>query len=310
MEAPLNKPLPDGFPPAEKSFSLYEGIDYRRFWNDTQLGRQDTLEKYIISEMLPVSGRRILDLGGGYGRLAPCYVDRFTESVLCDGSLSLLREARDTLGGRVVLVAADVARLPFREAAFDSVLTIRVLQHVHDLERVVVEMRRVMGTGGHLVFSYHNKRNAKRIATHFMARGDANPFSAGAIEPFPTLISRHPKVVDALIDRAEFSPPEYQGTALVHPLESLGLRLQHHPPAGARWAPVLGRLRLAPWLIGKSIALGGSALESGTIGEIFQCPVCRGDLRGTEESFECLACHRAYPVENGIYDFRTEGRLP
>ena len=104
---------PTRFPPAETGYSLYEDVAYQEYWKNP-LSRQDALEQYIISRMLPASGRRIIDLGCGYGRLAPCYVDRFDQVVLCDGSLSLLRDARAALGNRAFFVAADIARLPFR----------------------------------------------------------------------------------------------------------------------------------------------------------------------------------------------------
>ena len=119
------------------------------------------------------------------------------------------------LGSRAVLVAADIARLPFKAASFDCVLTIRVLQHVHDLQGTLDEVRRIMAGDGRLIFSYHNKRNAKRMLRYFAARGDANPFSLEPTELTPTLISRHPSEVETLMHEAGFSPPDYQGTAVV-----------------------------------------------------------------------------------------------
>lgn len=303
----MAKGLPDRFPPAEKSHSLYEGVEYQEFWEDPRLRRQDALEQHIISEMLPTSGRRILDLGCGHGRLTPCYRDRFDQAVLCDGSLSLLREARAAVGSTPTLVAADVAHLPFRPASFDCVLTIRVLQHIHDLDGALIEVRRVIAGNGRLVFSYHNKRNAKRIVRYFAARGASNPFSLVPTEPMPTLISRHPRMVELALQEAGFSPPEYQGTALVHPLASFGERFGRQAPAGAGWgwARFMGRSKLAPWLIGNSFAEADNELKTaGAIDEIFQCPVCQAAVGRSDEGFECLACHRAYPIEDGIFDFR------
>ena len=192
----MAKGLPEKFLPAEERHALYEGIEYQAFWDDSTLRRQNALEQHLVAKMLPAAGYRILDLGGGYGRLAPSYLGRFKQVVLCDGSLSLLRAAQNALGDRAIYVAADVARLPFRAASFDCILTIRVLQHVQSLPDALNEMHRVVARDGTLVFSFHNKRNAKRIVRGFAARGDANPFSPAPTEPIPTLISRHPTVVE------------------------------------------------------------------------------------------------------------------
>lgn len=304
----MAKALPEEFPPAERSYSLYEGIEYQGFWDDPRLRRQDVLERHIISSMLPDSGRRILDLGGGYGRLAPSYVGRFDQAVLCDGSLSLLSDARATLGGRAILVAADLEQLPFKPACFDCVLTIRVLQHVHDLPGTLGEIHRVLASDGRLVFSYHNKRNAKSMLGHFSARGSANPFSLEPSEPMPTLISRHPTVVDRFLQETGFSPPDYQGTAFVHPLANLTDKLGGPSPTGAWWAPFMGRHRLAPWLIGRSFAHGGDRFHRElAIDDLFECPSCRGPLDRSGQGFQCPSCDHVYPVNDGIADFRPPG---
>jgi len=302
------KALPDRFPPAEKSYALYENIEYQEFWEEPGLSRQDALERHIISGLLPVSGRRIIDLGGGYGRLAPCYINRFDQAVLCDGSLSLLRDAREALGSRALLVAADIAQLPFRTASFDCVLTIRVLQHMSDLQGTLKEVRRIIAAGGRLVFSYHNKRNANRVIRHSADRGNSSPYSLEPVEVWPTLISRHPDQVGTFLREARFSDPEYRGTVVVDSLANITDRFGRRTPAGARWAPFMGRFRLAPWLIGKSVAQGGDDLEAGdSIDDLFECPVCRGGLTRSGRGFECAACRRDYPIEDGIVDFRPQG---
>jgi SAM-dependent methyltransferase len=297
--------LPDRSPPPEKSYSLYEGVEYQEYWEDPGHIHQDALERYIVSGMLPASGRRILDLGCGYGRLAPVYLERFDQAVLYDGSLSLLRDAHDTLGSRALLVAGDVARLPFKAASFDCVLNIRVLQHVHDLRGTLEEMRRVIARDGRLVFSYHNKRNAHRIFHYRESRRSGNPFSLESAEVSPTLISHHPTRVGALMRNAGFSPPQYRGAVAVDSLASITDRFGRHVPAGARWAPFMGRFRLAPWLIGGSFPEGGDDLQMGdSIDDLVQCPVCRGELGRSDRGFECSACHRGYSIDDGIVDFR------
>ena len=300
-----DKGLPEKFPPPEKSYSLYEDVEYQEHWEDSGHIRQDALERHIISDMLPVSGRRIIDVGGGYGRLAPVYLERFNQAVLYDGSLSLLRSARDTLGDRAVLVAGDVGRLPFKPASFDCVLTIRVLQHVHDLPGTLEEMRRVTAGDGSLVFSYHNKRNANRILHYLGTRKTGDPFSPESAEIGPTLISHHPAQVATLLHDARFSAPDYRGTVVVNSLARITEAFGRKAPAGATWAPLMGKFWLAPWLIGRSVAEGAEDLQAAdSIEGLFQCPICHGDLVRSDQGYECPACRRSYPIEDGIADFR------
>lgn len=303
--------LPDRFPPPEKGYSLYEQVEYREYWRDPALGRQEALEGHLIGRMLPASGRRLIDLGSGYGRLAPLYLDRFEQVVLFDGSLSLLRQARETLGERVTLVAGDLALLPFRSAAFDCVLTIRVLQHVHDLPRVLSEARRIVARDGDFVFSYYNKRNAKRMLRHVDAGTAGDPFSTESAEVEPTLIAHHPRRMGSLLAGAGLSRPEYQGAVVRYAMPEVTRRLGRKAPAGAGWAKLLGRLELAPWLIGRSRPLDGNLLvDAASIDDIFRCPACAGGLHRHRESLECSSCGRDYPIVEGILDFRPATDRP
>jgi ubiquinone/menaquinone biosynthesis C-methylase UbiE len=299
------KGLPDAFPPGDRGYSLYEGIPYQEYWEDPKLVRLDALERHLISDMLPASGRRIIDLGCGYGRLASCYLDRFDQVFLCDGSLSLLRDAHASLGNRAFLVAADIAHLPFRAGSFDCSLAIRVLHHVEDLQRALVEIHRVVAGDGRFIFSYHNKRNARRMLRYFAAPGAANPFSPEPFELTPTLISHHPSEFESLMRRAGFSAPDYQGAAVLPLPAVITDGFGRRTPMGVRLAPFMGRFRLAPWLIGTSRAERAHVLREGNVADdILQCPACDGGLGRSSTGFECFACHRQYPVNGGIADFR------
>jgi len=297
--------LPTEFAPADKSYALYEDIEYEEYWDDPSQRRQDALEKHLISAMLPSHGRRVIDVGGGYGRLAPCYVDRFDEMVLFDGSLSLLRQARETLGDRVTLVAGDVLRLPFKSASFDEVLSIRVLQHMQDLRGALEGMRCILAREGRLLFSYHNKRNAHRVMHFMKSRKVGSPFSLDSAEVSPTLISHHPHTMDGLLGSVGFSSPEYRGAVVLDTLARITERFGASKPSGLQWASFTGRHRLAPWLIGNSTAQGGEDLRSATsMSDLFECPACRGELSLTDSSFECSSCSRVFPRSEGIFDFR------
>ena len=295
--------LPDAFAPPGNGGALYEDVKYEEYWQSPARVRQDALEKHLISEMLPVHGRRILDLGCGYGRLAPCYLDRFDSVVLCDGSMSLLHQAREAVGDRAIFVAGDVERLPFKPASFDTVLSIRVLQHVHDLETVLAGMRHILSRDGQLLFSYHNKRNARRVLHYLASRRIANPFGLESAEVSATLLSHHPRRMAAILADAGFSTPEYRGAMVMDSLAQITEKASRTAPSGARWSSFTGRHWLAPWLIGQALPCDGEALlQADSVDELLACPACGGSLRRAGDAFDCTGCEKSYPVRDGIID--------
>ncbi|MGE5602576.1 MAG: class I SAM-dependent methyltransferase, partial [Nitrososphaerales archaeon] len=86
----------------------YEGTSYRaRFWEG--------------------QGRRIVELGASFGRLADLYRG-YDQIILLDYAKSGLREAQERLGrsDRYIYVAADIYHLPLAPGACDSAVTVRV----------------------------------------------------------------------------------------------------------------------------------------------------------------------------------------
>ena len=299
------KKLPDSFDNSKKRYSWYEDIEYKAYWEDPSQVRQDHLEQHIIMKLLPISGRRIIDLGCGYSRLFPCYAGRFAEIVLFDGSLSLLRQAREATQGRALCVAGDVSHLPFKKSSFDCVLIIRVLQHAHELHKTFMEIRRVLGREGSFIFSYHNKRNAHRILNWLLLKRIVNPFSLESKEVCLGLLSHHPNHIKACLHNTGFSPANYQGALVLNSIAKIVEKISSRSPSGSLLAPFLGKHKLAPWLIGQALAQGGEAFNHReSSNETLQCPICQGALILEDRGFHCFACSRIYPILDGIIDMR------
>ena len=115
-------------------------------------GLRSTRELLAASELRP--GERLLDAGCGVGassRLAAGEFGLLVDGV--DASAGALVRARERENaGRVRWMEADLAALPFGEAAFDGVLAECVLSTVGRRE-VLIELRRVLRRGGRLVMS-------------------------------------------------------------------------------------------------------------------------------------------------------------
>lgn len=104
-----------------------------------------------------VSGvdRRILDVGGGMGRMSiPLSQRHFV--TLTDLSVQMLDLARPRASKRLVLRQANARALPFRDESFDYVLCIDVLPHLLQPEESLLEAWRVLRPGGTLVVDVTN----------------------------------------------------------------------------------------------------------------------------------------------------------
>jgi SAM-dependent methyltransferase len=101
-------------------------------------------------------GARVLDVGGGPGRMAVPLSNRHRVT-LCDLSRDMLTVARSRDGGsRLTLATADARSLPFADDSFDYVLCIDVLPHLPDPGPALAEARRVLRPGGTLIVDSTN----------------------------------------------------------------------------------------------------------------------------------------------------------
>lgn len=129
-------------------------IQYRK--GPTQDRHEPRAVAIDFIRMLKESGvERVLDLGCGDGRHLHYLAAEGFETVGVDYAPTALHLARDWLGEsglEVQLIHADMSYIPLREAYFDAVLCIQVLNHglLSDIQRTVSEIARVLAPGGWL----------------------------------------------------------------------------------------------------------------------------------------------------------------
>jgi demethylmenaquinone methyltransferase/2-methoxy-6-polyprenyl-1,4-benzoquinol methylase len=101
----------------------------------------------------------VLDAGAGSGELAAACLAAGAAAVVClDRSPEMFAVARAKLAapeseGRVRFVLGDVARLPFRDRAFDNAGSAFVFRNIPDVGAALAEMRRVLRPGGRLAIA-------------------------------------------------------------------------------------------------------------------------------------------------------------
>jgi len=113
-------------------------------------GRRQILRRLIarLDPPLPPSAR-VLDIGCGTGANGPVLAESGRFAVGIDASpipLGLDRERG--AAGHAARVRGDAARLPFRDASFDLVVALDVLEHLDDDRAGARELARVIAPGG------------------------------------------------------------------------------------------------------------------------------------------------------------------
>lgn len=298
----MNSAFGDQAPP---HFLDYEGSDYRTaFWEHGGREYEDLVERVALRKLLPPSGRRILDIGAGFGRLADLY-NNYERVYLLDYSRSLLEEARARLGTeRYIYIIANLYEMPFTENAFDTVVMVRVLHHQSDVPAALRRIGAVVGPEGIFVLEYANKRNLKTVLRYLLRRGPS-PFSHEPLEFARLHFDFHPAYVEAEMRKAGFLIQRRLAVSTFR-IGALKRLVPAHVLAvfdGLLQSPTAG-LQLAP-----SIFLQARAKKCGTglaPDPIFRCPTCGGtDLQFKKNSLECSGCGRRWSAQDGLFDFKT-----
>jgi SAM-dependent methyltransferase len=133
-----------------------------------------------------VEGRRVLEVGLGYGTLSEALARMGADYHGLDiaaGPVEMVRHRLASVpGGRPEQVQRGSAlELPFPDASFDFFASIGCLHHTGDLFGAVQEVRRVLRPGGRLVLMVYNRRSLRRLvaaavsaARHRGHRADAD----------------------------------------------------------------------------------------------------------------------------------------
>lgn len=109
----------------------------------------------ILEWLAPLTGKRVLDLGCGIGRLSVAMVRRGATVIGVDSNEVMLQKGRERFGrSGICFIHAEAADLPLSAASVDAALAVMVLQHVLDdsqFVRALNEIARVVRPGGRVL---------------------------------------------------------------------------------------------------------------------------------------------------------------
>lgn len=286
----------------------YEESTYRTdFWEGQGREYEDLVERIALRHLLPPTGRCLLDIGPGFGRLSEFY-EGYERVVLLDYSRTLLRQAQKRLGrdDKFVYVAASFYAIPLADSAIDTTMMVRVMHHAEDVPALLREVARVLTKGGEYVLEFANKRHLKSVARYALRRQQWNPFDPEPVEFVEMNFDFHPTWMRARLAEAGFHV-KHQRTVSHFRLPFLKRLLPARAlaaldglcqPTGAWWQYTPSVFVLA--------VVDKPASEPPT-GNLFRCPACGcADLLENSDAFRCENCGRLWPVEDGIYNFRVD----
>jgi SAM-dependent methyltransferase len=285
----------------------YEGSDYRAdFWEGQGREYEDLVERIALRHLLPPAGHRLIDIGAGFGRLSEFYA-AYEQVVLLDYSRSLLRQAQTRLGrgGRILYVAASFYAMPFVDSVFDTAMMVRVMHHVANVPALLGEVARVLMGGGTYVLEFASKRHLKAIFRYVLRHQQWNPFDLDPYEFTEMHFDFHPAWMRDRLSRAGFHV-KHQRT-VSHFRLPLFKRL-----FPARFLAALDGLCQptgAWWPLTPSVFVNCTVDRSGTRTPaelLFRCPACsNAGLHASGEVMACDGCGRLWPIEDGIYNFKS-----
>lgn len=119
----------------------------------------------LLNLLQPRPSERILDIGGGTGRVSQTFGDDYVV-VVCDPSWGMLREARQK---RMIACCGLAEHLPFTDGAFDRIVMVDTFHHLGDQHIAAKETLRVLRPGGRLVIE---EPDIRRWAVKLTALGE------------------------------------------------------------------------------------------------------------------------------------------
>lgn len=286
----------------------YEGSHWREeFWRGRAY--EDRVERIALQALLPPTGKRLVEIGAGFGRLAELYKG-YEQVILLDYARSMLADARERLGNdaRFSFVAADLYNLPFATNALDTALTVRVLHHVANIPNAFGEIARAVRPRGTYLTDFANKRHLKALVKYHLAGSSANGMNPYSPEPYEFVklnFDYHPDYIKQNLEKVGFHVQAERGVSIFRIgalkrlvptslLVSLDTSLQS----------AISSLQITPsiFYLTQSIKMGDARLNE----NLWRCVKCHAEkisVAGT--TMQCGACGAQFFQNEGIWELKT-----
>jgi ubiquinone/menaquinone biosynthesis C-methylase UbiE len=189
----------------------YDFYDYPQYWQKRDY--EDLAEKQALKvffNQIPAKkGKKIIDIGAGFGRHTPLYAPLFKGAVLLDPSQKLLQEAKKRLKKYSCLTfqLGKAEEMPFDDSQFEVALIIRVIHHLPEPKKAFQEALRVLKPQGYLILEFANKIHFRSrlkawLKGNFSFNQNLEPSERGRGDIF--FFNHHPKKIEQDLEETGF----------------------------------------------------------------------------------------------------------
>jgi len=294
----------------------YEGSAYQTdFWTGQGREYEDAAERIALGKLVPGRGRRIAEIGAGFGRLGELYLG-YEQIVLMDYSRTLLASAAERWGKdpRFVFVAGNIYQLPLASQVLDTLVMVRVMHHLADVPAALTQLRRATHSGSTLVIEYANKRNLKSLMRWAARKQDWSPIAREPLEFVELNFDFHPSWMEDRFTDAGLKIRKQYGVSHFR----LGALKQRVSPAKLAQADSLlfgvgGHVAVAPSIFVQAQSIGSQPRANAPtaperVAELFRCPECaRNGLTQIDvDQVQCPECGARYAKVQHVWDFKAK----
>jgi len=286
----------------------YGDSTYRQdFWEGQGRDYEDVVERQVLAQLLPTSGKRLLEIGAGFGRITNEY-HMYKQVVLLDYSLEQLQYARQQLGDDGYLyVAADAYHMPFQTGVFDGATMIRVIHHMENVPAVLGQIQQILAHRAKFILEFANKRNLKAMLRHTMGRNGWSPHTQEPVEFVELNFNFHPDYMQEQVTHAGF---------VIHqtvPVSWFRVGLLKRSVPTSILSGLDSIVQKSGWKISPSVFLdleltgqSESQLDLGRENplDIFKCPQSDTPVRREDDVLVSETGIR-WGIYEGVYDFRN-----
>ncbi|MBI1293403.1 methyltransferase domain-containing protein [bacterium] len=292
----------------------YEGSNYRQaFWEGQGREYEDLVERVVLKQIMPLSGRRIAEIGAGFGRLADLYTG-YEQIILFDYSRTLLADAVARWGSdpRFVFVAGNIYELPLASGTLDTLIMLRVMHHLADVPTAIKQLERVLHRQSLALIEYANKRNIKSIGRWALQQQEWSPFEPQPVEFVKLNYDFHPKWMEAQFAKSGLAIE--RRFALSHfrlPLLKRLISAEKLVKIEQSFVEFSGRFPLAPSALVTARSshprvAHSVGVDRQSVAMLFRCPQCGAEAftQIVVDRLQCTACNHVYQQHNQIWDFK------
>ncbi|MDP3955313.1 MAG: class I SAM-dependent methyltransferase [bacterium] len=191
----------------------YDYYDYTKYWRGRDyehLAEKRAIEKFLAKIPSAQKGS-IVDIGGGFGRLASVYAPIFSNCLLVEPSFNLRIDAQKEAKKyeNVQVKEGDVAKIPSPDNQFDVALMVRVAHHLPSPKSAFLEASRVLKPHGFFILEYANKLHFRACLRAWQSKNLAftknlKPVNQNTEKAMIPFLNHHPKLIEKELAEAGF----------------------------------------------------------------------------------------------------------